>query len=63
MVAAGEGEVVGGGVQVQVRMKVQMLGEEAEVGVALLMVPLVLWSLQSVFDLELDFGLDNSSHN
>ena len=60
VVVAAEGEV---GVQVQVRMKVQMLGEEAEVGVALLMVPLVLWSLQSVFDLELDSGLGNSSHN
>ena len=58
VVAAEEGEV-----GVQVRMKVQMLGEEAVVGVALLMVPLVLWSLQSVFDRELDFGLDNSSHN
>ena len=60
VVAAEEGEV---GPGVQVRMKVQMLGEEAEVGVALLMVPLVLWSLQSVFDLELDSGLGNSSHN
>ena len=60
VVVAAEGEV---GVQVQVRMKVQMLGEEAEVGVALLMVPLVLWSLQLVFDLELDSGLGNSSHN
>ena len=61
MVVAAEEEEVG--VQVQVRMKVQMLGEEAEVGVALLMVPLVLWSLQLVFDLELDSGLGNSSHN
>ena len=60
VVAAEEGEV---GPGVQVRMKVQMLWEEAEVGVALLMVPLVLWSLQSVFDLELDSGLGNSSHN
>ena len=58
VVAAEEGEV-----GVQVRMKVQMLGEEAVVGVALLMVPLVLWSLQLTFDLELDSGLGNSSHN